>query len=141
MSASSAASAVQAAVYARLSGDAALTALTDRIGDRVPDGQTKGKVVVISVISEVADRRLSDTGGNARQLLVSVASHVEDSQGATGAKTAQHINQRVVELLDNATLAVSGWAFVSCDFSDAVTQQDGAWRSITADFDVLVEDL
>ena len=141
MSASSATNAVQAAVYAVLAGDATLVGMTDRIGDRVPDGNTRGKVVVISVVSEVADRRLSDTGGHARQLLVSVASHVEDSQGATGAKTVQAIHQRVVELLDDATLAVTGWAFVSCDFDNAVVQQDGAWRSVIADFSILVEDL
>lgn len=140
MSASSAASAVQAAIYALLSGDATLTGLTDRIGDRGIDGTTKGRVVVITVTSEVRDRRLSNVGGNAAQLLVSVATHVEDSQGATGAKTAQQINARVIELLDNAELTVAGWTFVSCDFSDAVQFQDGAWRSITADFDLLVED-
>ena len=141
MSASSAASAVQAAIYGVLAADAPLALLVDWIGDRVPDGAAVRRVVVITVTAETRDRRLSGVGGNAAQLLVSIASHVEDSQAATGAKGVQAINQRVIELLDNATLAVVGWAFVSCDFSTAVMQQDGAWRSVTADFDVLVEDL
>ncbi|HEX6050028.1 MAG TPA: DUF3168 domain-containing protein [Gemmatimonadaceae bacterium] len=141
MSASAADSAVQAAIYVLLSGDATLAGLTDHIGDSVPQGAAAKRYVIISITSETRDRRLSDTGGNAAQLLVSISSHVEDSQAQQGNKAVQAINRRVVELLDNAELVVVGWQFVSCDFSDSVAQRDGAWRSITSDFDVLVEDL
>jgi hypothetical protein len=132
---------VQAAIYALLVGDAPLVALVDRIGDSMPEGTAEREYVVLSVTSEVRDRRLvTGAGGNASRLLVSVASHVEDTQDRTGAKTVQAIDQRVVELLDNAELAVDGWTFVSCDYVDSVAQKDGAWRSITSDFEILVED-
>lgn len=132
---------VQAAVYAKLTGDAALLALVDRISDSLPEGITGRELVIVSVTSETRDRRLvTGAGGNAARLLVSVATHVEDTQDRTGWKTAQAIDQRVVELLDSATLTVSGWTFVSCDFDTATNQQDGAWRSITSDFEILVED-
>ena len=138
---SKASSAVQTAVYTRLASDATLVALVDRIGDSMPEGSVVREFVVISVTSEVRERRLvTGAGGNAAQLLVSVASHVENSQDRTGAKTVQAIDQRVVELLDSATLAITGWTFVSCDYIDSAQQQDGAWRSITSDFQLLVED-
>lgn len=141
MTASAADSAVQAAIFALLTGDATLMALIEHLGDSVPEGAAPTRYVIISITSETRDRRLSDVGGNAAQLLVSIASHVEDSQGQQGNKAVQAINRRVVELLDNAVLAVAGWAFVSCDFSDSVAQRDGSWRSITSDFQLLVEDL
>ena len=141
MPVSKASSAVQAAVYALLAGDATLGTLVDRIGDSMPEGTTVRRFLVLSVTSEVRDRRLkTGAGGNAALLLVSVASHVEDTQDRTGAKAVQAISQRVVELLDNATLAVTGWTFVSADFVDSTAQQDGAWRSITDDFEIFVED-
>jgi hypothetical protein len=138
---SKASSPVQAAIYALLTGDSALTALVDRIGDSMPEGTTAREYIVISVTSEVRERRLvTGAGGNASRLLVSIASHVEDTQDRTGAKTVQAIDQRIVELLDSATLTVTGWTFVSCDYVDSATQKDGAWRSITSDFEILVED-
>lgn len=141
MTISKASGAVQTAVYALLSGDSALVALVDRIGDSVPEGSTVRKRVEVSVISEIPDRRLaSSAGANARRLLVSVTSRAEDTQDRTGAKTVQGIDQRVTQLLDNATLTVTGWTFVSCDFVDATAQEDGPWRSITTDFEILVED-
>lgn len=141
MTISKASSAVQAAVYARLSGDSALVALVDRIGDSVPEGNAVRERVEISIVSETPDRRLSSSAGaNARRVLISIASRVEDTQDRTGAKPVQAIDQRVVELLDNATLMVTGWTFVSCDFVESTAQQNGAWRSQISDFEILVED-
>ena len=107
----------------------------------VPEGVAVREYVTIAVISEVRDRRLvTGAGGHASRLLVSVTSRAEDTQDRTGSKAVQAIDQRVVELLDNATLTIAGWTFVSCDYVDSTAQQDGAWRQLVADFEILVED-
>lgn len=138
---SKASNAVQAAAYARLAADTALVALVDRIGDSVPEGIAAREYVVLAAIAEARDRRLlTGAGGNAARVLLSVSTHVEDTQDRTGWKTAQAISQRVVELLDSATLTITGWTFVSCDYVDSTAQQDGPWRSVIDDFAIYVED-
>lgn len=98
------ANALQAAIHARLSGDAALTAM---IGSgSVFDRRVTGKPMPYLVLSEIAS---SDLAPGVEEHEV----RIEAWSDAEGRRQVQDIAARVKELLDDAALALSGVVFVS----------------------------
>lgn len=100
----SSANALQAAIYARLSGDATLVAM---IGSgSVFDRKMTGKPMPYVVLSDLTT---SDFGPGTEEHLLTL----EAWSDADGRKQAQDIAGRVRELLDDAVLSVAGFVLVN----------------------------
>jgi hypothetical protein len=98
------ANALQAAIHARLSGDATLTAM---IGEgSIFDRRMTGKPMPYVVLSEIVT---TDFGPGVEEHAVKV----EAWSDAEGRKQAQDIAARVKVLLDGAALTLAGFALVN----------------------------
>ena len=96
--------ALQAAIHARLAGDAALSAM---IGPgSVFDRRVTGRPMPYLVLSGIAT---TDYGPDAEEHLVTIEAWSE----AEGRREAQEIAARVKALLDDAALPLTGFALVN----------------------------
>jgi hypothetical protein len=100
----SSANALQAAIFARLNGDATLAGMIG--ADAVFDRRLTGRAMPYVVLSEIAT---SDFGPDAEEHLVTI----EAWSDAEGRKQAQEIAARVKVLLDGAALSLTGFALVN----------------------------
>jgi hypothetical protein len=139
----SALSPVQAAIYAKLAADSTLQTLlggAGRIVDTIREGQSPGRYVYLGEAMESPDDTLTDTGYGS-EVMLTIYAYADDAQGQAGNKTVQQIASRVIAVLHDATLTVSGKAFVSCEWDGSQqVPADGQFRRIALDFRVLVED-
>ncbi|MCX7888565.1 MAG: DUF3168 domain-containing protein [Rhodobacteraceae bacterium] len=112
-------SALQAAIYQRLTGDAALAALVGGgIYDSVPPGDTTGTYVAIGA-EEVRDASTKTGRGAVHELSVTV---VTDEAGFTAAKT---VAGAVSDALTGASLVLARGRLVGIWFLRAVARRDG----------------
>jgi len=118
----SAASALQKAIYARLSGDAALTVLVGPHGitDRRPDGPAAPLVVIAGI--ESTDHSTASEPGEAHIVTLEVWSD------AAGHRQAQEIAAAVRGALDDAALALAGHHLVLLFHRDTRLSRDGKSR-------------
>ena len=125
------ANALQAAIHARLTADAALTAM---IGSgSVFDRRISGKPMPYVVLSEIAT---SDFGPDAEEHMVTI----EIWSDADGRKQAQDIAARVRLLLDGAALDLTGCTLVNLQHRSTRTRRGPktkahvaqmVWRAVT----------
>lgn len=137
----SALSQIQTAIYAALNVSA-LTALVDRIGDSIPEGALPAKFVLLGEMDEQPDRTLEDgAAGRGHDVVVTIHSYCKDGDDSIGNGTAQAINAKVVELLDEATFTVAGHALITCELETThLIPAVGGYRHVASDFRVVVED-
>lgn len=131
--------AIQAAAFAVLSGDATLRTLArNEIWDAVPGG-TRPTYVAIGEWTEVPFRTF---GGDGHETTFDVESFSDDQDAEAGFAPVFDLNNRVVELLDGASLAVEGHATVLCllESSEAKRAGDEPVREVLSTFRVIVED-
>ena len=114
MTAESAMRPVQAAVYARLTGDATLMALITGVFDFVLDDYP---YIVIGEATEVPDNR---HGGFGRQTVITL--HVWTQSEGHGPGLA--IADRVTELLDHQPLTITGLDHIATRFEFSQTLTD-----------------
>lgn len=126
--------AIQTAVYALLSGDATLSGLVTGVFDEVPEG-TAYPYVVVGEAFETPDNSHDRHGRRTTETI-----HVwSDHQGFS---EAVEIADRVVELLDHQTLAVSGFHHVTTrfDFMQTLRDPDLDIRHVPVRFVVVTEE-
>ena len=118
----SAASALQRAIFARLSGDAALTALVGANGitDRRPDGPTTPLLVIAGIDS--TDHSTASEAGE--EHIVTLEAWSE----AAGHRQAQAIAAAVRAALDDAALVIAGHHLVLLFHRDTRLRRDGKSR-------------
>jgi hypothetical protein len=138
----SAAQPTQVAFYSTLTGDAALDALldgpNDGVFDAIAEESPARKYVLIGEAFETQDSTL---GRNGVQVVATVHAYVEDADDQHGNKVVQQIANRVIEVLDGAALAVTGFALVTCEYENSQTlPRDGAWRHVALEFRLLLEE-
>lgn len=129
-------SALQAAVYQALIGDADLTALVGtHIYDAIPSGTVPALYVALG--PETALDKSDKTGGGALHLFT--ISVVTDSAGFQAAKD---VAGRVSDILVDAPLALTRGTLVSLGFDRAKASRDssGALRRIDLRFRARVDD-
>lgn len=120
----SAANALQAAIHARLSGDAALTAM---IGEgSVFDRRMTGKAMPYIVLGEIAT---TDIGPDAEEHLVMI----EAWSDAGGRREVQAIAGRVKALLHDAALVPGGVALVGLMHRNTRTRREPKTRALVAE--------
>lgn len=130
------ASSLQAAVYAHLQGDAALTALVgDAVYDAAPAGAAPSLYVALGE-EEARDRSDADLGGAAHDFTVSVVTEGAGFQAAKDAAAA------VSDALVDAGLTLTRGRLVSLRFLRARARRvsAGAQRQIDLRFRARVED-
>ncbi|MDP4991671.1 MAG: DUF3168 domain-containing protein [Marivita lacus] len=129
------AAALQGAVYQRLQGDAALTAL---VGSRVYDAVPKGRLpeLYVALGPERAVDASDKTGRGARhEFVVSVIS--DDA----GFQTAKEVSAAVCDALIDAGLVLDRGRLVALNFKRAVAQREKAGRRrVDLTFRARVED-
>jgi Protein of unknown function (DUF3168) len=128
----SAASALQAAIVARLSADAALTAKigADGIRDRRIDRRDGAATVIASiVIAGINSRDFSTGSERGEEHLVTL----QAISGEGGMKTVQAIAADVRRLLDDAALTLAGATLVSILHRRTVCRRDAALRGHVAE--------
>lgn len=133
---------LQAAVYALLTGDATLTGLlngpNDGVFDAIPEENTAQKYVLLGEKIETPDHTFGKFG---HDVVVTIHSYVEDTDNQRGDKAVLEINDRVVEVLDGASLTIAGHSLVTIEQVNTVTlPRDGFWRHVATDFRALAED-
>ncbi|MFN3953154.1 MAG: DUF3168 domain-containing protein [Pararhodobacter sp.] len=126
--------ALQAAVYAHLSGDAELAALVEAIHDAPPPGTPGGTHVVLGP-EEVIDRSDVTGPGAEHRFMVSVLS---DAPGFLPAKQAA---ARIAALLPGAALELAAGRLVDLWFHQAQARRldGGAVRRIDLRFRARIE--
>ncbi|MFC8442665.1 DUF3168 domain-containing protein [Streptomyces griseoincarnatus] len=133
MTAESAMRPVQAAVYARLTGDATLMALITGVFDFVLDDYP---YIVIGEATEVPDNR---HGGFGRQTVITL--HVWTQAEGHGPGLA--IADRVTELLDHQPLTITGldWVATRFEFSQTLTDPEppGNIRHVVLRYRIVTE--
>lgn len=113
------ASALQAAIFQRLSGDPALGALVgDSVYDSVPPGDTTGTYVAIGP-EEVRDASTKTGRGASHEVSVSV---VTDEAGFAAAKV---VAGAVSDALSGASLVLARGRLVGIWFQRAFARRDG----------------
>jgi len=130
------AAALQAAIHARLTGDADLSAAVGgAIHDAAPPADTRSTHVLIGA-EEALDRSDKSRGGAEHRLVISV---ISDAAGFLQAKQAA---VRVSDLLVGADLALSRGRLVGLwfDRAEAKRLQGGRVRRIDLRFRARVED-
>ena len=119
--------ALKSAIHARLSGDAALTALVpaDRILDRAPQGLAFPFLLHGPVQSD--DYSDASAAGEEHRFTIEV--------WADAARQAQalKIAARIVTLVDNAALTLSTGKLVGLDHRSTRTRRDGRSRALVAE--------
>lgn len=125
------ANALQTAIYARLAGDSALTALigTSSVFDR----RVTGKPMPYVVLSEIVT---NDAGPDAEEHLVTI----EVWSDGDGRRQGQEIAARVKVLLQDAVLSLTGFTLVSLMHRSTRTRREAktkahvaqmVWRAVT----------
>lgn len=116
---SSAAWELQRSIFAKLDGDATLTALVTGVFNRVPQGQAFPYIK----IGHRTIRNWSTFGTLGEEPTITL--HIWSRY--RGNKEAEDIMSRMDTLLNRATLSVTGQNFVSIEreFSDVLEEQDG----------------
>lgn len=126
---------VQAAVYARLTGDATLLALITGVYDFVPES-VEFDYVVIGEATEIPDNR---HGGFGRETTITL--HVWSRY--RGHSRGQRIAARITALLDHQPLTIDGLHHVSTrfEFSQTLTDPEppGDIRHIPMRFRIVTE--
>jgi hypothetical protein len=125
---------IHTALYARLTGDVTLMALVAGIFDHVPDGQAY-PYVTIRGGSEVPDDTHTDDGRETVPLLTVWSQY-------RGSKQLYEIGDRIVTLLHDYPLEVTGWRTVrlSLDLMESpLDDPDGVTRSLPIHFRVLTQ--
>lgn len=123
---STATSAIQTAIYTRLTGDATLMGLVTGVFDAVPQEQTLPYVTIGQFEGE--DWSTFAKLGEA----YAVNLHVWNDS-AKGQKTVQAIQSRVDTLLNRAALTVTGYVAVSCirEYVTVLQDPDGVtWHGV-----------
>ena len=127
---------VQAAVFTVLAGDTTLAGLVDEVLDGIPEPNKLSKYVLVGESVETPDNTFGSYG---RTEVLTVHTVVEDTQSGSGWKRAKDIHARVIQLLDEADLSISGRSFVYCHFDQSQTIHDPPWRHIATDFRIATE--
>ena len=126
--------ALQEAVFARLTGDAGLMALTGgAIHDTVPPGPRAG--LSVSLGPETVEDRSDATGRGAFHLFTVTV--LTDEGGFAAAKDAA---AAAVAALDDAPLTLSRGRLVFLRFDRAMAERNGRTRQIDLRFRARVED-
>ncbi len=125
---------LQKAVYSKLSGDAALMAKVTGVFDSVPDSQAF-PYITIGEATEVPFSAFSSVGKESTLTL-----HIWSRY--SGFKEALDVLKRVNELLDGATLTITGYALVdmSLEMSETLRDPDGVTRHVAARFRCLARE-
>lgn len=133
--------AVQGAVLTALQAHAPLTALVTGVYDNVPQADDSGLATAFPyvVIGEDTGREWdtdTEIGGD-----FTVRIHTWSRY--RGRKETKEIQGAVYDALHRATLAVTGYAFVTCDFqdSDTIVDNDGLTRHGVQSFRILIDQL
>lgn len=120
----SSANALQAAIHARLAGDAALTAM---IGpDAVFDRRVGGRAMPYLVLSEIVTRDFAP-GAEEHELKLEAWSDAE------GRKQSQEIAARVKVLLDGEVLSLSGFSLINLTHSSTRARREPKTRAQVAE--------
>jgi hypothetical protein len=126
---------IQQALYERLTDDAELMGLVSGVFDHVPEG-TQRPYVVVGEATSIPDNR---HGGFGRQSTATL--HIWTRE--RGFRTAQQIEDRIVQLLDHQPLGVDGLHTVAVRFEFSQTLVDpeppGDIRHIPIRFRVITE--
>lgn len=133
---------LQSAVYTALTGDATLTGLldgaNDGVFDAIPEGDTAQKYVLLGEGFDGADHTFGRRG---HDVLLTIHCFVEDTNKQRGNKAVLDIANRVIAVLDGASLAVGGHTLVTLEMESSQTlPRDGLWRHVVAEFRALLED-
>ena len=125
---------LQQAIYETLTGDAALTALVSGIYDHVPQG-TDTPFVTLGE-ANVREWSNAEKTGSEQQLSLRIFSR------ESGRKQAAIIMERIVTLLHNAAIAVTGCTLMQlqCTASSISLMNDGATYRGTLNFRALLRD-
>jgi len=118
------ANALQAAIHARLAGDATLTAMIG--GDSVFDRRVSGKAMPYVVLSEIST---SDFAPGVEEHEVTI----EAWSDAEGRKQVQEIAARVKVLLDGADLSLAGFSLVNLAHRSTQTRREVKTRAQVAE--------
>jgi hypothetical protein len=139
----------QAGVYALLMADGTLLAMIDGVFDDIPLG-AETHYVVIGEATEVPFRTFGKAAGiiSARGHEVTFTIHVwtQDETASAGSKVAQLIIDRVTELMENNTLAITGHTVVTSEleFSEVMRSFDSVtgleWRHGVARYRITSQD-
>lgn len=118
------ANALQAAIHARLAGDATLTAIigTGSVFDR----RMAGKPMPYVVLSEIVTSEFAP--GTEEHML-----KIEAWSDAEGRKQAQEIAARVKALLDGAALTLSGFVLVNLSHQNTRARREPKTRAQVAE--------
>lgn len=117
------ANALQAAIYARLTADAAMTAMIG--AGSVFDRRMSGKPMPYVVLNEIAT---NDFGPDAEEHLVTI----EAWSDAEGRKQVQDIAARVKALLEDAALNLTGFALVNLQHRTTRTRREAKTKAHVA---------
>lgn len=120
-----AASAIQTALYSRLTGDATLMGLITGVFDAVPDAQAFPYLT----LGEFEGSEWSTFGTLGQTYLFTLHTWSQSK----GTKAAQAIQSRVDTLLHRVTLSLSGAACVTCvrEFDTVLRDPDGVtWHGV-----------
>lgn len=125
---------LQKAVYAALTADAALMALITGIFDHVPQGQAYPYLTVGD--DTETDRNTFDRTGREPTMTLHLWSKY------AGMKQAKDIAERVVTLLDDQALVVTGWGHVmtTYEFGEFLRDPDGETRHGVLRFRMLLQE-
>jgi Protein of unknown function (DUF3168) len=127
--------AIQAGVYGRLSGDAALMAL---LPGGVRDAVTAGVLYPYLLIGDIAARGFAAQGGG-----IEAAFDLTAVSRADGAREAQLILEAARAALEGAVFAVAGYTMVSCAQvgCDTKRDKDGMTRLGVARFRLVLKEI
>lgn len=129
----SATSPIQAALFTRLNADATLTG---KVFDEVPDKQAPPYTVIGEFTETTSGIRTLDKDG------AEVTATIHIYSRKAGMKEGQDILTKIVSLLDNYALPVSGYGLVLCHYegSEQFQEEDGFTRHTVARFRVVVQE-
>jgi len=114
--------AMQTAIYTALTADATLVALVEGIYDDHPqdlDAQASSAFPYVTIGDDIITPFASDdwSGGT-------ILTQIDVWSRYAGRKEAKAILDRIRVVLDRATLSVTGYEFVTCDFAESFVDLD-----------------
>jgi hypothetical protein len=128
--------AVQQAVYDKLSADTAVTSLVEGIFDSVPQGQAYPYITIGEDVHTEWDTATTD--GSSCSISIHVWSRAGQKRGRMQTK---EIQGAIYESLHKQELSLTGWDFVGvdCETSSSFVDQDGLTRHGVQIFRILIE--
>lgn len=123
---------VRDAIYQALNGDSTITTTYSAgVHAQSPPDDAPLPYCVVKVSSEVVNNTMGRRGKD-----VNVQVHVWDSDRR--GNTADLINIRVGELIDDETFTIDNWTFITADHEGTITVPDERWKHIVSDFRIRV---